>query len=141
MEIALVALSVLSMSLLIGLISTVVKLKKMSDTLSSIIMAFDTINQIKEDTSQITKTEDDIHKENFIKFLSDSRDWAFDYIESVQSRLKDFIDKVEPHLNHYNRYGIVVEGMIPPHDFALITITQEFAKLKTLLPEENNDRR
>jgi hypothetical protein len=31
--------------------------------------------------------------EGFIKFLSESRDWAFDYIEEAQSIVKDFLTK------------------------------------------------
>lgn len=139
MEIALVSLSILSVSLLIGLISATKKLKNISDGFASLFLAYQVLNQ--QLNEPVTKEDDDIHKENFIKFLSDSREWAFGYIESVQSGLKDFVEKVEPHLKYYNKYGVVIEGMIPPHDFALITITQEFEKLKLLLPEDTDDRR
>lgn len=139
MEIALAALSILSVSLLIGLISATKKLKSVSDSFGSLFLAYQVLSQ--QTNQPVTKEDEDIHKENFIKFLSDSREWAFGYIESVQSGLKDFIEKVEPHLKYYNKYGVVIEGMIPPHDFALITITQEFEKLKLLLPEDTDDRR
>ena len=45
--------------------------------------------KIKEDS------DDSIHKENFIKFLSDSRLWAFEYIETVQKGLTKFINDVD----------------------------------------------
>lgn len=86
-------------------------------------------------------TEDDLHRENFIKFLSESRDWAFTYIEDVQNVIKKFIDEVQPQLDYYNQYGTVVEGMVPPHDFALKKISKEIDDLKKLLPEESDDRR
>ena len=38
-------------------------------------------NSIEENN---IKSEENIHKENFIKFLSESRDWAYEYIENVQ---------------------------------------------------------
>lgn len=141
MEIALVALSILCISLLVGLVSATKKLKSVSDGFGSLFLAYSILQQEQENSTPLSKNEEDVHKENFIKFLSDSREWAFGYIESVQSGLKDFVEKVEPHLEYYNKYGVVIEGMIPPHDFALITITQEFEKLKLLLPEETDDRR
>jgi hypothetical protein len=141
MEIALIALSIISVSLLISLISTAVKLKNTSEVFANLFIAYTALNQDLEDQTEITKTEEDIHKENFIKFLSDSREWAFGYIEEVQAGLKKFIEEVEPQINHYNNYGIVVDGMIPPHDFALKKISKEFEDLKKLLPEDTNDRR
>jgi hypothetical protein len=86
-----------------------------------------------------TKEEEDIHKENFIKFLSDSREWAYDYIENVQNGIEGFIKKVEPSIKHFNEYGSVVEGS--PHYGSMKIISSEFEKLKTLLPEEFSDRR
>ena len=48
---------------------------------------------LEELTSQIKNSmgmsEDTVHKENFIKFLSDSRDWAFDYIETSQKTIEE----------------------------------------------------
>jgi hypothetical protein len=88
-----------------------------------------------------TKEEEDIHKENFIKFLSDSREWAYEYIENVQDGINKFIKEVGPEIDYYNNYGSVVEGMISPHDKALKIISKEFEDLKNLLPEEISDRR
>jgi hypothetical protein len=85
--------------------------------------------------------KDEKHKESFIKFLSDSRDWAFDYIEKTQKTISRFIDEVEPEIEYYNEYGSVVEGIIPPHDKALKKISKEISELKNLLPEETDDRR
>ncbi len=101
------------------------------------------INQALEQSLGIEQSEEalDIHKEDFIKFLSDSRDWAFEYIEEVQKGLNYFIQEVSPEIEHYNNYGSAVEGMISPHDKALKKISVEFEKLKALLPEDKNDRR
>ena len=40
-------------------------------------------------------SDDEIHKENFIKFLSDSRDWAFEYIEKSQQTIKEVSDELK----------------------------------------------
>ena len=44
---------------------------------------------LKEKVVGITSEEQDVHKESFIKFLSDSRDWAYDYIETTQKTIKE----------------------------------------------------
>ena len=66
---------------------------------------------------------------------------AFSYIENVQNGLKKFIDEVEPQIEYYDKYGVVVEGMIPAHDFALKKISTELKELKKLLPEDILDDR
>lgn len=83
-----------------------------------------------------SKTDQDQSDEAFLKFVSDSRDWAYQYIEEVQAGLSLFINEVAPQIEYYNKYGSSVEGMISPHDFALKKISSEFEKLKTLLPED-----
>lgn len=137
MEIALTALSIMSISLLIGLISATKKLKNMSEGFASLFLAYNVLQQTQE---EVAKGEGDVHKENFIKFLSDSREWAFGYIEEVQAGLKKFIEEVEPDITYYDSYGIAIEGMVAPHDNALKKISKEFKELKKLLPEEPSDR-
>jgi hypothetical protein len=139
MEIALVVLSVMSVSFLIAYLMISHKLNAVSKGFAQLFIAYDTLKETID--GKATKTEEDIHKENFIKFLSDSRDWAFDYIEDVQKGLSKFIKEVEPQLEYYNQYGVVIEGITPPHDFALKKISKEFQELKKLLPEETDDRR
>lgn len=82
------------------------------------------------------KTDKEKANEDFLKFVSDSRDLAYEYIESVQAGLQKFIDEVEPQLDYYNKYGAAIEGMVSPHDFALKKISSEFKELKKLLPED-----
>lgn len=82
------------------------------------------------------KTDKEKANEDFLKFVSDSRDLAYEYIESVQAGLQKFIQEVEPQLDYYDKYGIAIEGMVSPHDFALKKISSEFKELKKLLPED-----
>ena len=91
-----------------------------------------------EDIFNSTKKEDsdnDVHKENFIKFLSDSRDWAYLYIEDVQKGLSKFVDQIEPEIAYFDEYGIVGEAY--PHYHSMKKISQEYKELKKLLPEED----
>jgi hypothetical protein len=89
------------------------------------------INDIEE--SKI-KTDESVHKENFIKFLSDSRDWAYQYIEDVQAGLTTFIDQTAPEINYFKEYGDVM-GMAPNY-YSMKKIAEEYEKLKALLPKE-----
>jgi hypothetical protein len=123
---------VLSVSFAISYLSAVYNIKKLQIVISKLTF----LNAVLESQSNLDKTDEDLHQENFIKFLSDSRDWAFTYIEDVQNGLKKFISEIEPHIEYYNEYGIVLEGMISPHDSALKKISEEFQELKKLLPEE-----
>lgn len=143
MEITLAVLSIISLSFMIAYMAVVKRLNKVSEAFGKLLvvhnmMLDNTIDQTKFDNSA---EDQDTHKENFIKFLSDSRDWAFDYIEEVQKGLQKFIVEIEPEISYYDQYGMAVEGMISPHDTALKKISKEFKELKKLLPEATDDRR
>jgi len=90
----------------------------------------------QEEQFKAKKTDKEKANEDFLKFVSDSRDLAYEYIESVQAGLQKFVDEVEPQIEYYDKYGAAVEGMVAPHDFALKKISSEFKKLKSLLPED-----
>ncbi len=52
----------------------------------------------------INMSDDTLHKENFIKFLSDSRDWAFEYIEQSQKTIKEVSEELQNQgLNIYSK--------------------------------------
>ena len=90
-----------------------------------------------EEIFNSTKKEDsdsDVHKENFIKFLSDSRDWAYLYIEDVQKGLSKFVSEIEPEISYFDEYGEV--GSAYPHYHSMKKISEEYKELKKLLPEE-----
>ena len=75
-----------------------------------------------------------VDKENFIKFLSDSRDWAYKYIEDVQKGLSNFVNEIEPEIAYFDEYGLV--GDAYPHYHSMKKISQEYKQLKKLLPTE-----
>jgi hypothetical protein len=90
----------------------------------------DTVKSLKE-----KETSDDlVHKENFIKFLSDSRDWAFGYIEDVQKGLNKFVNDVDSDISYFEKYGEV--GSAYPHYDSMKKISIAYKELKTLLPEK-----
>lgn len=71
-------------------------------------------------------------EQGFVNFLSQSRDWAFEYIESVQAKIKDFEDEVLPIIDSLDKDSI--------EDFKLSTIkmAESSKKLIKLLPEVDN---
>jgi hypothetical protein len=91
-----------------------------------------TLKNLKED-----KSDQQIHQENFLKFLSDSRDWAFNYIEEVQSGLNKFVSDVEPELNYFREYGDIIS--MEPNYNSLKKISQAYEELKKLLPKEEEE--
>jgi hypothetical protein len=79
------------------------------------------------------KTEDS-SSEAFLKFLSDSRDWAYQYIEDVQAELDKFITDIEPEISYFKEYGDV--GSMAPNYYSMKKISTAYDELKKLLPED-----
>jgi len=85
----------LTVSFAIGYVSAMQKLKKVNFSLAELYVAYtmlEDLNKIK--FNNVDQNEDSIHKENFIKFLSDSRDWAFEYIENSQKTIKQVAEQL-----------------------------------------------
>ena len=91
--------------------------------------------QIDEIESMQIKNDENVHKENFVKFLSDSRDWAFEYIEEVQSGIKNFINEVDSHISHFDEFGDTISVERPDYS-AMAQISKSYKDLIKLLPEE-----
>ena len=81
------------------------------------------------------ESDNDVHKENFIKFLSDSRDWAYEYIETVQSGLNKFVSNVDADISHFDEYGDTISMLRPDYN-AMKNISNSYKELKKLLPVE-----
>lgn len=68
--------------------------------------------------------------EDFLKFISQSRDWAFEYIESTQKDLHSFITKAGPIIDYWAEYStpILLEEQ-------RLVIVEQYKKIKALLPD------
>jgi hypothetical protein len=88
--------------------------------------------KIKEDS------DDSIHKENFIKFLSDSRLWAFEYIENVQKGLTKFVNDVDADISYFDEYGDALSMSRPDYP-SMKNISKAYKELKTLLPDSDKN--
>lgn len=124
---------VLSITFISFVISTIVLKKKNTNLTASIITI------LLENANSKTETDDKNlnTNEGFVKFLSDSRDWAFAYIEEVQSILNKFVNEVGPDIEYYRSFGQAVDG---PHNETLDKISKAYAELEKVLPKKDEDK-
>jgi len=76
-------------------------------------------------------------KEAFVKFLSDSREMAFQYIKDVQEKLENMVDELDSSVEYFNNYGIVSQGY-PNYEFCK-KFVKHYEELKTMIPEDDNN--
>jgi hypothetical protein len=86
------------------------------------------------DSSARNLMKEDKSSEAFLKFVSDSRDWAYQYIDEVQEGLNKFITDVEPEISYFKEYGDV--GSMAPNYYSMKKISVAYEELKSLLPED-----
>jgi hypothetical protein len=130
-------LSTFSFLFFIAYIITVIKLKKILKDFAKLSIDNAVMQEyidIVQSNNQHTISDELVDKENFIKFLSNSRDWAFKYIEDVQEGLLTFVNGIEPEISYFDEYGEV--GSAYPHYHSMKKISQEYRELKKLLPVE-----
>ena len=89
---------------------------------------------LNEEQKENEKTDKEKANEDFLKFISDSRDWAYAYIDEVQASLNKFITDIEPEINYFNEYGDI--GSMSPNYYSMKKITVAYEELKKLLPED-----
>jgi hypothetical protein len=87
----------------------------------------------KEQNEQL-KTDKEKFNEDFLKFISDSRDWAYTYIEDVQASLGRFITEIEPEILFFDQYGDLMSAQ--PNYNSMKKISGAYKELKKLLPED-----
>jgi hypothetical protein len=101
----LIFFATMSISLSVAYLSLFDKLKKCNLALTKLFLENEGLKEVIFQNKSIdSQSEDGIHKENFIKFLSDSRDWAFEYIETSQKTIKEVSEELKSQgLNNYSQ--------------------------------------
>lgn len=84
------------------------------------------------ESQQVEKTE------GFLNFITQSRDWAFEYIEEVQNGLTKFVKDVEPEIEYFKEYGDITS--MQPNYYSMKKITESYEELKKLLPEDEDKK-
>jgi hypothetical protein len=136
-NILLISLSTLCVSFAIAYSITLKKLALLTQECAKLFIENKTLQDFISSNNVEFKNDSDIHKENFIKFLSDSRDWAFVYIEEVQVGLSKFVTDIEPEINYFREYGDL--SSMQPNYYSLKKITQAYDELVKLLPKEEKE--
>ena len=91
------------------------------------------LGQKLEELQKQLSTKELSETDGFVKFISQSRDWAFEYIEEVQKALTEFDEVVDPALEWAMRFG-VLNGETANVKI-LREISEAYNKLKSVLPE------
>jgi hypothetical protein len=76
-----------------------------------------------------------LQSEDFIQFLTKSRDYAFDYIEKTQIAVSDFKSSLEPIIKYHRTYGTVMGETREWKEME--RVAQAFDKLISVLPQED----
>jgi len=115
------------------LIVSKTKLKVQNNKLKLMIVQSEIDKKALSDRLSIVPKDQNSHEEAFVKFLGQSRDWAFKYIEDVQEAVKKFKDEAGPSIDYYRNYGEVM--WTPLHElFEKVAIAYD--ELINVLPED-----
>jgi hypothetical protein len=122
-------------SLLFGSVVSIIilsiKTLRLKSEIKKLATAYSKVTQLMLSNN---KLDDDVHKESFIKFLSDSRDSAFVYIEEVQLGISKFVEQVDPEISYFKEYGDIM-AMSPNYN-SMKKIATAYEDLVKLLPKE-----
>lgn len=129
-EIAIVLGSLLAGSI-ISAIVLLIKVLRLKNNIKKLSTAYAKVTQLMLSDN---KSDNNVHQESFIKFLSDSRDSAFKYIEEVQAGITKFVEDVDPEISYFKEYGDIM-AMSPNYN-SLKKISIAYDDLVKLLPKE-----
>lgn len=122
--------AILSIIFISFVVSTIVLKRKNANLTASLITIL-----LENSNNKSTIEDKNLNtNEGFVKFLSDSRDWAFAYIEEVQAILKKFISEVGPEIDYYRNFGQAVDS---PNNALLDKISNAYSELEKVLPKDD----
>lgn len=95
-------------------------------------------NLAKEKLEKLSVEEENnkTSQEDFVVFLTQSREWAFEYIEQVQDAIQEFKGSAGPSIDYFKEYGA---AMNLPTDQLFHQIIPAYDKLIGMLPEDNEE--
>ena len=103
----------LSISFAIAYVSVAAKLEKVNFAFIQLYLSNQTLESyVKKHNLNIEDSAEQIHKENFIKFLSESREWAFDYIETAQAVVREVADYLDNQDNDFDKAYETIQNAI-----------------------------
>ena len=133
-NIIIAVLGTLTLSFAIAYLSVLHRLSRLTQDFAKLFISHESLQDFVKKNNFNSKSDEDVHKESFIKFLSDSRDWAFGYIEDVQKGLEKFISYAEPEVNHFNENVDISKGT--EYYSFMKKFSKEYKELKKLMPTD-----
>ena len=135
-----IALVVLSVTVVFLLVLLIIQRRSRLDILEKYVRSEIEKSVIIEKLEEVTK-ENELKSiegsDGFLKFVSDSREWAFKYIEDVQDAFAKFNNIVSPDLDYADKYGLI--DMDTPSKHAMARISKAYKELKEMLPKDMID--
>lgn len=115
------------------------KFAKAVSTLFQLYIDKNVSDSLAKEKLEDLSVEDEYNKasqEDFVIFLTQSRQWAFEYIEQVQEAIKDFKGSAGPSIEYFKEYG---PAMQLPTDQLFHKIIPAYDKLIDMLPKDNEE--
>ena len=133
-NIILIVAFTLAGSFALAYLFALIKINKINKSFTKLLISHKSLQHFVDNNNIEFKNEDDIHKENFIKFLSDSRDWSFSYIEEVQTKINKMIVELKPDVEYFEKFESLYDGH-PSYEI-LTNFVKSYKELQDLLPKE-----
>ena len=111
-----------------------VRLKNKKLTLTLLQERIDKNIIIDKISKDLDKTKPIEQTDGFLKFISESRDLAFSYIEEAQTGISKFVKSVQPEIEYFSKFGTLSEGQ-PLHQ-SMAIISREYEELRKLIPAD-----
>ncbi|NBP55860.1 hypothetical protein EBU71_04865 [bacterium] len=128
---------VIVISVVIGAVLENIRLKNSNTELLFLLAQLNIDNAVIKNK---LNSDQDIEKDHLIKFLSETRDSSYEYIESFQKELKNFKNDLSSDVAYFDSYGMLTESYDVYHDMS-IKFVKYYKKLISFLPEKDEDGR
>lgn len=99
--------------------------------------------QLSLDNDAIKKnlpSSEDIEKDHFIKFLSETRDNSYIFIQEFQDEIKNLKQDLDDEVKYFEKFGSLAEPYEVHHSMS-VKFVEHYKKLLKFLPEEETDGR
>ena len=109
-----------------------IKLRKTEIELKQSKIEIDGLSKYIKDNLETESSVEAQAKEDFLTFLSQSRTWAYEYIEEVQGAIENFKNTAGNVITYWEEYGDIIST---PHDENIKRVISSYHELMKVLPE------
>jgi hypothetical protein len=125
-----IIISILSIVVIVLLYGLAYIKKKQIDQFLVLIQSQLDNDLLSKRLAQIAQEKQLVESEDFMRFMTESRDYAFEYISTVQEAVKEYNNAIEPVFAYYLKYGkLMGESPDTDHLDKIIAAHTEFMKI------------